>query len=531
MVGKKFSVAYGVFSLLLAISVVLGRDVYKYNQVVIDGAGDFFKLLLFVVLLASVVYLVIWGLGKIHAPRKLGESFLFTPFKVKRHWALLLVFSLIIFVCWLPAFLSYFPMVDAYDIFYKTPYWFGQHSQATTGDYINHHSVLHTFFWSLAVKFGNRFNVLPFIPYALGQMLVSSIIYAKVLVFLNKKGVGRIWTILAIVFYALPVNAIFMQVPTKDVSIAPVFTLLILNIYRMVTKDVGYKKAVGIPVAILEGLICCLLRNNFVYAFVVFSIFVFFMQKKVRLRFTVFSISTVLLYLLITGPGFKAMGVYPGEKHEALSLPIQQLSYVMINAPQKLSEENKSEIMMYFPKYDNFNPRFADPVKDNVNDEILESNISNFIKLWLKVGLKCPKEYADAFLTLNIPYWYIGASPLDPYSERIYIETGDEEDHTPVSKALYEFYDKESNFKGINSLAVINILFSLWTPLWLCLFGFFRTISKGERHRATAILLPLLYMLTFLLGPVSCMRYIYPLFAAYPLLFFLLSTGRLLTKE
>lgn len=528
---KSKRIPYGIFSILFSLSFSIGGRVYKDNVIGIKSFSDGLVLLFETLLLAVIIYAIIWGISKGASilndkfPGKLsafGTTFLGKPFSIKNRWIGLLIFTIVILICWIPCFLSYYPMMDAYDIFYKTPYWFQQHSQALTGNYIKHHSVLHTFFWSLAIKTGDALKTRPFVPYALGQMFVMAIVFSKTLVYLNSKSVAKIWTVLALVFYAFPVNAIFSQIPTKDVSMAPVLLLLILNLYRLFSEDPGYKAYLGIPVAIIEAVICCLLRNNFIYAFFVFAILAFIIQKKARKPFAVFALATVAIFKLIDGPVYSAIGVYPGEKHEALCVPIQQLAYTMIEAPQKLSPEDRDEIMMYFPKYKNYNPRFADPVKDNADDEILESNLTNFVKLWVKVGLKCPGEYIDSFLTLNIPYWYLGASPLDPYSERQYIETGDKTDHTPLlSLGLFDFYEKESNFSGVNSLPIIKVFFLLATPIWLLIFGICFRKTKKDKNAMTVLSLLLLYMLTFLLGPVSCMRYIYPIFVTYPMIIYL----------
>lgn len=528
MKDKLINSGYILFSVLFAISLVIGKRVYINNKVAIAGPADFILLLALILTFSILTYFVILAASEALKLLKSKSSnkgkvlsYLSKPFSSKKPFIQLLIFTAIIFIFWLPCFLSYYPMMDSYDIFYKTPYWFSQHSQAVTGNFIKHHSVLHTFFWRLAVKTSEGLNVLPFIPYAIGQSLFISVIFAKSLVFINKKGLAKIYTILALLFYLMPVNAIFSQIPTKDVSIAPLVLLLTMNLYCLFTNDECYKKIGGIILAILETLLCCLLRNNFIYAFVVFAIIIFFMQKKARKPFLIIAITSVLSFALINGPLYKALGVTDGEKHEALSVPIEQLAYTLINSPDKLSESDKNEIMMYFPKYEIYNPRFADPVKDNSNDLILEENLTNFIKLWVKVGLKCPGEYIDSFLTLNIPYWYIKANPIDPYSQRQYIETGEYDDHTPlISKGLLDFYEKEGDFEGINSLPVIRIIFLLATPMWLLIFGLCRCISCKKKDTASTLLLLFLYMLTFLLGPVSCMRYIYPLFVTYPVILF-----------
>ena len=48
--------------------------------------------------------------------------------------------------------------------------------------------------------------------------------------------------------------------------------------------------------------------------------------------------------------------------------------------------------------------------------------------------------------------------------------------------------------------------------------AFFLLYNSGSRRNALLATLPLLFWLSFLIGPVSNMRYMFPLFCLYPLL-------------
>lgn len=529
---KRKSIFYIIFSFLFSLSMTMGYRVYGTNSLNLSSAKSVILWILLTVLLTVLIYFIIFAAGFLddRFKGKIYKKFLsnkfsafwVTPFKPINRWILLLIFALVLIIAWLPSFLSYYPMMNSYDLFYTSPYWFSQTGQARSGDYFNHHPVLHTFFWKLALDAGDKYNVSPFVLFSIGQMLVVSVLFAKVVVYMCMKKKSKTVCLLTLIFFAIPVNGIFVQIPVKDVSLAVVLLLFTLNLYRIFNHDEGVNYVSGIVMAIVEGLLCCMFRRNFIYAFVVFFILALFFGKGFRKYATIIFVGVTVSFALISGPLFKHIGVRPGEKREALSVPIQQLAYVINYAPEKLTDENIFEISAYMPYYDRYNPRFADPVKDVMNDELLEGNFINFIKLWGKVGLKCPGEYIDSFLTLNIPYWYMGADTIDPYAQRTFIERGNYEDHTPlISENVLRFLEKEGDFEGIDSWPIIRILFKLALPLWLLSFAAIKCF--GEKKNATAMVMVLLlcFVLTFLLGPVSNMRYIYPIFTCYPIIVFL----------
>lgn len=134
-------------------------------------------------------------------------------------------------------------------------------------------------------------------------------------------------------------------------------------------------------------------------------------------------------------------------------------------------------------------------------------------------------SYLYSALSLNLPYWYLGAPPVDSYSQRIYLEVDDyPADYyqvEPNSKlpAYYDFLYGLSTFETLEKIPGARFALSLAMPLWILLFGICSLFGRNRREwrRALVLLAPLAFLLTFFAGPVSNMRYIFPFFFASPL--------------
>ena len=181
--------------------------------------------------------------------------------------------------------------------------------------------------------------------------------------------------------------------------------------------------------------------------------------------------------------------------------------------------------MEYVPWAGNYNPRFTDVVKNGFEDENYTERTKAFWKLWLEIGARVPMHYIDAFLTLNIPLWYPLAEPIDPYANREYIETKmleKDEYHVEwmgVLPGLHEYYERIAEYRnpGMN-LFFLRPLFSLGFPFVSMYLGIYLICRDRKKEYFWIYMIYVGVFLTYLLGPVSNFRYIYPFCVAAPLL-------------
>jgi len=449
------------------------------------------------------------------------------------------IVMLTLVVLYAVCYLTYFPGIFGYDI--------DQQTWQITGSvpWNNHHPVLHTLIWKafydLEKATGVRYIAL--VSYSVVQMAVVLFTTWGVLRFVQKQN-HPVLTVLASLYYiCMPTLAIFSMITTKDVYFACVLTWLMITIFRFPYEEIKAEEARKIASGgiIVLAYLACMLRNNMVYA-LVFAIVLYLLTKQSKRLIASLSVAVVLA-MTTMNLVYPALGIAPSETHEALSVPIQQIGRAFYvndadmaarDAKQTkwatgernpLTPEQEALVREYIPDIELYNPRNADKLKTFFNDERYQQNKGEFWKLYLEIGLSHPLEYVDAFLTLHVNYWYILAEPVDPISKRVYIETdGIYMPEYPVEKALllpnlFSFYKNIADFNTENMVRpVIHLLFAISTP-FVVLFLIVYDVIRRKRKEGVLILAPYLGLyLTYLLGPLSNFRYVYPFFLAMPLL-------------
>lgn len=275
---------------------------------------------------------------------------------------------------------------------------------------------------------------------------------------------------------------------------------------------------------ILFSVLCSLFRNNFIYAWVIAVVLMGIGLKEKR-KFWMVGALSVIIALAIMKFAYPMLGIEKGNSAEKLSVPLQQISYTTRN--NTLTLEELTQIQNYLELdiiWDQFNPRFADPTKDRLNNGNYDSNPAAFWKLWMQLGSEFPVDYTTAFLQLNIPYWYQGANPYDPYAQREYVETSLRSEKSGLTReeflpVTYTFYSQFSIIEDYDSIPfIIRWMFCLATPIWLMLACGAALLYQGNRCYIRCLIPLLLFWMTYLLGPVSNARYIFPFMALYPIL-------------
>lgn len=421
---------------------------------------------------------------------------------------------LILLLCWLPCFLSYYPGIASYDIYEQTEQAVG------ITQYSLRQPPLHTFLWQLCLKLQECTGIEALLYLSAFSNVFLAASLAKLTVSLFERFKSTLFAVSSLIFFALVPNVqIMAEVAAKDSFLTASMAFLFSEIITKKRK----------PILCLYGLLCCLLRNNFIYAYVLSAfIFILFNIKQVKsISFFIVSFAiTVLLYFLINNFLYPKLNIQNVGSREALCVPMQQIAYTVIKEDDNLSEEEKKQIDLYMP-YSSieelYNPRLADPIKTAF--EVKSYQAKDFIKLWASLFVKYPIDYIDAFLTLNLPYWYPASDTIDCFSQREYIETGIDgcgylHPVTRESKMpfLYSnYYEKAADYSLFKNIPIIERIFSISVPLWLILFCLFVKLILPDNDSLLICLISLLFIITFLAGPVSNFRYIFPVFCLYPL--------------
>ncbi len=240
-----------------------------------------------------------------------------------------------IFLCWLPAYIAYYPGTFCYDIH-------GQWSQTVSGSYDRFQLVTHTFFFgairnlAIAITGGGGSEDSPaefpltMVLYSFIQMLLLSLIFAFAVWYMAKIKLHPGFRVAAFGYFALnPINAMFSFTPTKDVLFAGLMVLLCVCLAELARDPEHFFSTPKLwagtgAVAVLFGLF----RNNAIYALLLTVIVLVLIYRRYLLRASLIFGGCLVLYYFINGPIYNALGVGPGQFKESFSVPLHQLDTV-----------------------------------------------------------------------------------------------------------------------------------------------------------------------------------------------------------
>jgi len=422
-----------------------------------------------------------------------------------------LIGMLLILIAWLPYYLRYFPgltTADSMDQIYQTL------------GYTNlkdNHPIIHTLIVSIFMNIGKAFNNYPFgvASYIAFQAIVMSAIFSYAVYYMGKKNLpiaARGITLLYFMFY--PINALFSMILWKDILFAGVVLLLTIYTYEWVTT-----KKVNLVLYTLIVLATTLLRNNGLYVIILmFPIMLISCRKDWKKVLLVFAVALVVSFG-IKNILFSVFNVEEGLAKEALSIPMQQIAKVVKYHEEELPKEELELIHKYIPVEtigELYNPVISDPIKREFDNEAFLENKTEFIKLWLQLFVRYPKEYFEAFFSNNYGYWYPEAqhwvaNRTMEADSILYLEG------TPLIEGkLVEKIDSQIENRR---LPLLSMLFSLGFCFWLIAISVFYIIYK-KKYKYLLIYLPVLLLwLTTLASPVFCeYRYAYSMFTSVPIL-------------
>lgn len=394
-----------------------------------------------------------------------------------------------------------------------------------------HHPPFSTGIMGLLFKTGQtltgngRFGVF---LYLFVQAVFGALILAYSISTMYKMGIGKvICYVTAIFFGATPVFGLFAQWYEKDLLYS-LFTLLFLTKLVRICLNVGSTLPKDYILLVIEGLLCVFLRNNGIYAVVPALIaFVFVLKdKRMQVLLVGSSIGTVVLTLIVNGPVFNAMGIEQTNIREALSVPMQQSARYIVEYGNEVTEDEREVLEHFFNDYDNIPSTYeafcADPVKNTVFVE--KEDLPQYFATWLKMGLKHPDAYVDAFMCLN--YGYL--APTEQNAEA----NGDmpNQEHDVIMSQLNDMgIDGTQNAESVQilkNLIFMNMVFPIIRYLsmpgvymWL-MIAITAVFLKCKNRKGYVILIPNIINLLVCLASPLCngMRYELPVVLSMPLM-------------
>lgn len=422
-------------------------------------------------------------------------------------------------VVWGLLFLSFIPL-----FLYSYPINFIYDAGDQVRDYMmntlsTHHTILHSvllgFFYNLGYQKNDPSSGLVF--YTLIQMLVLSASFAFFLKYVKEKEASRgLRIVLFLAFLLNPLNAYYSISTIKGV-LGGAFLIFAIT-FLMKIFD-GKKLILNSVLFVAASVLSCLFRNNMIYALAVAGIIIALLRGGLKKGLHILLL-TAIICVGYLGCNKLLMTVFnapdPDSARESMSVPLMCLARVCINHKEELDPDIYNEILTYIDEdsISQYSFVMADDVKGNANEQLLRNNKLNFFKLFAKVGLKYPGEYIEAicgltlgyYAPLNSPYFVTGTTKL--YVTEIgYGYPGPTiTDKLPFGSKIFDWLYGEKD--GRLSVPLFGMLWRGAIYFWGFIYAFLYLLYKKSKGNLCILLIPLLYMLTCLLGPTSFLRYI-----------------------
>ena len=469
-------------------------------------------------------------------------------------WQIWLFYSLLIFLSWIPIFLAYYPSVFAYDAE-------GQLYQVLAGDYSTHHPLLHTLFLGAFFRLGIALGscAAGMAVHSVVQMALMACAFGCAVSFLYQRQIPKWVRVLLLLFFALfPANSVLAVSTTKDVLFAGFVLLYTLCLYRALC---GHGEAFGRDVQmgakemaayVFLAVLMLLFRNNAVYAFVAGAPIVY-AGLRARKRRAVDDVQgqetgawsggsarkkylymTILVLVLYGVCAFSLKAVthaQNGSPREMLSVPLQQMARTRVKAEEKIDPSLRQELDKYISSewvFAAYNPHLADPVKSRA---VIHDDPAGLIRTWVKLGLKHPAIYIDAFLDNSLGLWYlwdtshaqvygIGTESGFGYlsTDNRVMPAGFEVVEHSLIPGLRAFMEKIVSDNVYSEIPVVRLLFAPALYWWLLYLYIVTAIYKRRCREILPAVFPAAYCLTLLLSPTVLVRYIYPLMVTVPVI-------------
>ena len=449
----------------------------------------------------------------------------------------MLISSIVGFVFFIPNLLRYYPGILTYDSEVQLKQVIGALA------YSNHHPIVHTMIIKLFFSIGYTLSgdmAVGVLAYTLFQMFVASITFSYVVYILYKNNIKSLYVALVwIFFFMFPFNQLYAITMWKDIIFSYLILVTCVYLWNHYYNNLKWSLKSKILFSTLSILIC-LMRSNGLYAYIFLIVVMFIIYREEFKELAKPIIAALICILLVKGPIMRYFKVTPPDLLESLSIPIQQLVYV-VKQDENISKSELNEIKKILD-YDKLMSYKEDPISYNVSDstknnirdnnglEYLEKNKLKFLKIWLNVGFKNPVSYVKAFVLQTYGYWYHNYGPFWVYAT--YYPADMKSGVSPIKVTLTnKLGDRLTKIvDGIDSLA-----YDAYTEFWSLAMSFYVVlislyIAIRKNNNVLPYLLPIDILLTLLIAtPVASeFRYAYAIFISAPILLISSLSGRVL---
>ena len=526
----KYRRTFIVLAFLFSLFMVIGYsfDVTNSNELIV---GSFF--LFFLCCLKLIGYFVFFNVT-LNVIYNFIISYNFKEFKHKNSFVKTFekhpfLFSLIIlFICYVPYMIIYYPAVINYDAANQIKEVMGVHTRYMDSVVLinedvfitNFNPVLHTLLLGGLFKLGYNLGSVNFGLFLYSIIQVSFVIFtfSYAISFMYKQGVQTKYLLTSLLIFALiPVFPMYAMTTVKDVIFSCFILLLVIYIFKFIKYDVSKKDYLVFFIIIVFMM---LFRNNGIYILLLVVPFMIIALKDKRIGLSIVLVLSILTYIGYnkTLTYFEITGT---SVREALSIPFQQTARLVKYKDKIITSEDRKiidVILDYDSLAERYDPNLSDDVKNKFNKYATSEDLTQYFMVWFKYLIKEPIIYIDA--TLNNIYGYFYPNTTQWYIYNKY--------NTKLEEAGfdYHFNDLDLIREGLSAFGnafpripflglIVNIGFTTWLYLFmLCVC----ILNKNKKYIFT--LMPgFVLLLTCVAGPANTyFRYILPLTFTLPVI-------------
>ena len=388
-------------------------------------------------------------------------------------------------------------------------------------EYDNANPIVYTLLIKVFLKIGDLCNSPQIGINAFGLFQITSMaaVLSYFVYWLYKKNFS--YFILAIItlffgiFKLFPLYALSIW---KDTPFCLVLFLYIINIAEIVTKN--GKNLNDIKELIIYSLLMIAVsffRNNGFYIIIATTFIVFAVYRKNKiLKFGITALITIILIYAVKGPLFSTLGLNKSSGSWN-SVMLNQIFYV--SATDGNMTEEESEFINTMCDRNKLKEVYTPLLFDTItpvpefNYGFIVTHNTEIKKLWVKLLIKNPKAYLEAYSLNTLGFWDINKAFKDAYTSHLMWKGT--QDIIDVEQT--DYIEKWTG-KSIKNNIEVKRRYSSAIFIFLILFSMLFTIQK-KRYKNLIIYLPAIFTwgTIMLATPIAfSMRYVYILVLMVP---------------
>lgn len=511
--NKRADIIASIIAIMFALIEIICKSInydYTLNHILdkwilINFIGYF--TISFVIIKGIYYYLDIYN--KEDKKKKYGFKINF----LNNNYYMFVCFFLLILIAWIPYLLRYYPGIVTADSISTIEQSMGRMALS------DHHPIAYTAIVSFCLNIGMLLfkNIKTSIAlYSIVSMICMALFDSVVLLYLKKKNTHKTIVIGALLIYMFyPVNAIYSITMWKDILFSGLFPIFLILCNELIFHtDLFLKSKKNISVFVMVSFLMIVLRHNGLYV-VVLSLPLFYIPlKKYWKKLSWMFFIIIIINQIFNTIAFSILKVEKGSIGEMLSIPLQQIARVEKKHREELSEDILNRINNIFITErigDYYDPTLSDSVKWKLDIKYIKQNKIEFLKVWMKLLSKYPKEYIESFISNSYGYYYPEAFYSVVFRKNIDYDMKIEQSPKIEGKII----EKIDSLIDKRDIPLNSMFYSIGMGFWIIIICFGYKMYKKE-YKYILLYLPIFVLwLTCIASPVFCeYRYAYPIFTS-----------------